>query len=45
MSIIRKLKIKKQRLSGLFLQSSIPKIPETVQGLISPEQNIIENTN
>ena len=45
MSIIRKLKIKKQRLSGLFLQPSIPKIPETVQGLISPEQNIIENTN
>ena len=36
MSLIRKLKIKKQRLSGLFLQTSLPKVPDTIQALINP---------
>ena len=36
MTILRNLKIQKQRISGLILQTSIPQLPETIQGMINP---------
>ena len=39
MSFILRLKIKRQRMSGLFLQTAIPKPPETVQGLLNTNTN------
>ena len=42
MSTIRKLKIQKRRISGIILQTAIAKIPETIQGMISPK--IKDNT-